>query len=302
MAQLIKLENYISRYQQDMYHYPGQFTRLKRENWQRLKLLWEEQRTTQEDEPIEEEPQESNFFNWRALFNRRSEVEEEEAVDHTNLLPASEEELKKYFLDTLYPFQLKWASTTINQMSFLNQDYYTDERLQFFLQRIPDTYFVMYHPVFELKNGPLTADIILITPLEMEVIKVIERPARQTMIASDDRYWYIEEDNIQTRILSPLISVKRTAKIIQSILHKYGLEMPLRKVILSVTNSIEFEREPYHTSFIGRNQHDHWLLEKQQLSAPIKHHQLKIAEALLKHVESVTVKRPEWEQQESSEF
>ncbi|WP_066195081.1 MULTISPECIES: hypothetical protein [Gracilibacillus] len=301
MAQLIKLENYISRYQQDIYHYPGQFTRLKRENWQRLKLLWEEQRTTQKDELIEEEPQESNFFNWRALFNRRSEVEEE-SFDHTNLLPDSEEELKQYFLDTLYPFQLKWASTTINKMSFLNQDYYTDERLQFFLQRIPDTYFVMYHPVFELKNGPLAADIILITPLEMEIIKVIDRPANQTMIAFDDRYWYTEEKNIQTRILSPLISVKRTAKIIQSILHKYGLEMPLRKVILSATNPIEFEREPYHTSFIGRDQHDHWLLQKQQLSAPIKHHQLKIAEALLQHVESVAVKRPEWEQKESPGF
>lgn len=41
MGQLIKLQDYISRYELDMYHYPSEFIRLKRKQWERMKHVWE---------------------------------------------------------------------------------------------------------------------------------------------------------------------------------------------------------------------------------------------------------------------
>ncbi|GAB2554220.1 NERD domain-containing protein [Gracilibacillus alcaliphilus] len=301
MAQLIKLENYISRYQQDIYHYPAQFTRLKKENWQRLKVLWEQQLKMKQTEP-EEETEESNFFNWRSLFHRRSEVEEVESEDEFPVLPQKEEELKQFFLDTLLPFQLRWASTTINQMSFLDREYHHDSLLRFFLQRMPDTYFIMYLPIFELKSGIVNGEVVMITPLEIEIIMAVEQAADQTLIASEQRYWHVAQQDIHTRTLSPLIALKRTETIVQSILKKYELEMPIKKVVLSRANTIEFQRVPYRTDFIGKEEFPAWLQQKQQLLSPIKHNQLKVTEALLRHVQSVSVRRPEWDSDDKADI
>ncbi|QGH35369.1 NERD domain-containing protein [Gracilibacillus salitolerans] len=302
MAQLIKLENYISRYQRDIFHYPSQFSRLKKENWERLKYLWEDQMQLKLEGKNEEDLKETNFSRWRSFFNSRSESDEldtEEESDEFDILPATEEDLKHYFLDTLIPFQLKWASTTINEMSFIDRNYYQDFLLKYFLQRIPDTHLLLYFPVFQLKNGPMEGEIVLISPLEIEIITLSEKPSNQTIIPNDARLWFLEENNIQSKFLSPLISTKRTETVIQSILKKYQLDFPVKKVILSRTNLIEYQLEPYHTKFIDRDRHEEWLKEKQQLYTPLKHQQLKVAEALLKHCESVAVKRPEWEQEDT---
>ncbi|MDX8047470.1 NERD domain-containing protein [Gracilibacillus sp. S3-1-1] len=307
MAQLIKLDNYISRYQRDTFHYPSQYSRLKKENWDRLKILWEEQLELKLTMENEEELKQTNFSKWRSLFKKRTGVESvninEEEADKVNvdILPSSEEELKHYFLDTLFPFQLKWASTTINEMSFIDRRYERDFLLKYFLQRIPDTHLLMYRPVFQLKNGPLEGDIILISPLGIEIITLIEKPSNQVIIPNDSRLWYVEDNQIQSKILNPLISVKRTEKVIQSVLKKYQLEFPINKVILSRTNVIDYQSEPYHTKYIGSNKHEEWLKEKQQLFTPLKHLQLKVAEALLKHSESIAVKRPEWKQADSGD-
>ena len=47
LAQLIKLRDYISRYEMNPYHYPTQFIRLKRENWQKLIDMWEQENMEQ---------------------------------------------------------------------------------------------------------------------------------------------------------------------------------------------------------------------------------------------------------------
>lgn len=40
MAQLIKMQDYISRYEQDIYRYPTQFARLKKQQWDKLKAAY----------------------------------------------------------------------------------------------------------------------------------------------------------------------------------------------------------------------------------------------------------------------
>ena len=41
MAQLVKLQDYVSRYQKDLKRYPTQFVRLKKIQWDRMKEEWE---------------------------------------------------------------------------------------------------------------------------------------------------------------------------------------------------------------------------------------------------------------------
>ena len=40
MAQLIKMQDYISRYEQDIYRYPTQFAKLKKQQWDKLKAAY----------------------------------------------------------------------------------------------------------------------------------------------------------------------------------------------------------------------------------------------------------------------
>ncbi|WP_079708215.1 nuclease-related domain-containing protein [Paraliobacillus ryukyuensis] len=300
MTQLIKLENYISRYEKDPFHYPGQFIRLKQENWKKLIIQWELQKE-QDMLPITEKKEEDMpVSRWKKFFQRREQMEE--TTDDSFTLPTSKQDLKQYFLDTLLPFQLKWASTTINEMSFLDRYYYEDLTLRYFLQRFPDTFFLLYNPVFKLKNATIDAEIILITPVGITIISMIERPSSVKIIAGDDRTWYTEENNIQTKFLSPILGLKRTETVIKSILGTIDTEFPVKKIVLSRTNDMEFQIEPYLTQFIGKGQHETWLQEQRNLVSPLKYTQLKVADALLSHCDSVAVKRPEWQEEEMDDF
>ena len=294
MGQLIKLENYISRYQQDIFHYPSQFSRLKQENWKNVHSMWEARMDMLElEETVEEKPDTSFLSRWRELFNK-NEAAEVDFVEEP--LPQTEAQLKHQFLDSIYHFQLNWASTTLSKMSFLNRVYQDDLTLKYLLQRFPDTYLFMYKPIFKLKNASVDSDLIMITPIGIEVIKLIEQASNQTIVTGDDRTWYYEDGNVQTKFISPLLSLKRTTKIIRSILDFHNLEMPINRVVLSRTNQIRYNLEPFQTQFIDRDKHEDWLKKQRQLSSPLKHLQLKVAEALLKHSDTVAVNRPEWEQ------
>ncbi|SEO83811.1 Nuclease-related domain-containing protein [Amphibacillus marinus] len=304
MGQLIKLENYVSRYEQDMFHYPAQYVRLKRTNWDKLKYDWENKQA-----PIMIETEESLAANevkakrWTRFFNRSSTEEEDGTVDINNHnLPQTEVQLKQFFLDSLLQFQLKWASTTMREMSFIDQQYQHNLVLKYFLQRFPDTYLFMYNPVFKLKKASIDTDIIMITPVEIYVIKLLELPSSQVIIAGDERTWFTEDQNVRSKLLSPLLSLKRTYKVIQSVLNHAELDIPVHRVVLSRTNQIDFNIEPYQTQFIDRDRHEAWLTKQRQFISPLKHKQLKVAEALVACSDTLSVSRPEWERQDNENF
>ncbi|PXW88186.1 nuclease-like protein [Streptohalobacillus salinus] len=298
MSQLVKLENYISRYQQDPFHYPSQYIRLKQENWKHLLDVWKQE---QNQILLETPDVEYHLFDkWRKRFAKRTETD---VIEESSLiLPQNEEQLKQYFLDSLFNFQLKWASSTISQMSFLDRDYFDDFTLKYLLQRFPDTYLFMYKPIFKLKNAEIETDIVLIAPFEVLIIKIVEFPLGETVIAEDDRSWLKEEKNIRSKFMSPLISLKRSDKLIRSILNHKEIDMPVKKVVLSRTNKIEFHLEPYQTEFIDKDHHEDWVQSQRQTNAPLKHNQLKVLDALLTFSDTVSFSRPEWQATDSDDF
>ncbi|WP_010096200.1 hypothetical protein [Ornithinibacillus scapharcae] len=298
MAQLIKLQNYITRYEWDIYRYPSQFIRLKQDNWKKLQYLWQNQEEMQLPES-EEETSKKNKWKFFAKKHQADLAEKPRVEDN---LPNSEKELKRYFLDHLLPFQFKWATSTISNVSFVEKKYYTDKTLQYFLQRFPDTFLLMYYPIFEIRNAPVETEIILITPIGIDIIYLLEETPDTIISATEERSWTFETNNKVTKKLSPIFALKRTEKIVRGILDKYEIDFPIEKIVLSRTNIINFLSEPYKTRIIGKKDYENWFKVKRSLSSPLKSNQLKGAEALLKHCQSTYVKRPEWLEEEDNGF
>lgn len=296
MAQLIKLQDYISRYEWNPYRYPSQYMRLKQDNWRKLQYM-EDNDNTVEVEEEEHAEQTSKFSKWKSFIKTGNwQAEEKESVDEDNRLPKTEKDLKQYFLDKLFPLQLKWATSTVTDVSFMDKRFYHDDRLKFFLQRFPDTYLLLYYPIFNIKKAPVDGEIILLSPIGIEIIYLIEKKPNAKIVADDERTWIIKESDEQSKILSPMIALKRTEQLVKSILSLEDIEFPINKVVLSRVNNIEFHSEPFNTKIIGKYNYEKWFKEKRSLVSPLKSSQLKIADLLLKNCRSTSVKRPEWEE------
>ncbi|WP_053218858.1 hypothetical protein [Virgibacillus senegalensis] len=300
MAQLVKLQNYISRYEKDIFHYPGQFSRMKKEKWEKTLNQWEADRLHSElDKPEQQEPEPSR---WRSMFSRKGKQEEEWKTENDIVeIPPTKERLKRNFLDRLIPFQLKWASSTVSQTSFLDRTFLQDQTLKYFLQRFPDTYLFMYEPVFNVKNSVIEGDIVLIQPQGIEIINLVEYPSADVILASEERVWEINMQGKNERILSPMISLRRTEQIIKSTLDLHQLDFPIQKTVLSRINKISFEREPFHTRLVDKKEHENWLLQHRQEVSPLKHKQLIVCKALLNQCQTVAVRRREWEENDGSQ-
>lgn len=298
MAQLVKLQDYITRYEWDMYRYPSQYIRYKQTKWRKLYDMWEYPGyiiPNAETETEKETTEPSRLQKIKSIFKQTAK-KEKETPSKTVTLPETEEDLKHYFLRKLLPFQLKWATSTVTNISALKESYQTDQRLQYFLQRFPDTYLLMYYPIFSLKKAPVDADIIIISPIGIDIIHMIEEEPNRTIIAGDERTWMIEEGDKQTKILSPYISLKRTEQIIKRIFYANDIQFPIQKVVLSRTNPILFHTSPYQQQIIGKHEHEEWFMKKRSISSPLKNRQLKATEVLLKNCQTTSVRRPEWEE------
>lgn len=296
MAQLIKLKDYISRYEWNAYRYPSQYIRLKNENWKKLYQLWLDRDNIVAGESTDTEKP-SGFSKLKSFM--KQENEPEDVVTTADLLPATEQELKQYFLNKLLSFQMRWATSTVTDVSFTDKDYQYDANLKYFLQRFPDIYFLMYYPIFNIKNASIDGEIILISPIGIEIICLLEEDQEATIMAGDDRTWKVETGMSERTIISPLLALKRTEHMIKRILNTEQVEFPVEKIVLSRTNNIVFSSEPYQTKIIGKYQYEKWFMDKRQLRSSLKGDQLKTTEALLKYCLTTSIKRPEWEEEVS---
>ena len=206
MAQLVKLQDYISRYQIDLTRYSTQFVRLKKGQWEKTKFEWQSGEMMTKWEHLDMEQQEEQetktklsllkkFFPVR--FSKQEEQQEEniEQLDVSNefaddevreeetallfepnivYTPRSLEELKRIFLDQFFQFQMKWASSTLREKSYVDRKFMRDHLLRTLLQSLPDSYMLFYYPILRLKKAPIELEIVLMTPTECYIIKVLE--------------------------------------------------------------------------------------------------------------------------------
>ncbi|MET3505922.1 nuclease-related domain-containing protein [Halalkalibacter oceani] len=300
MAHLIKLEDYISRYQFDLHRYPSQFSRMKKERWYYVKSEWEQARHPSlqvEDEPEEEEAESKGEGIFSQALQRlkgwrRSAVEEdpwEEAPpSNDELPPKSLEQVKQEFLDELYKSQLRWASSSLLEESTLHPRYKADKWLRFFCQHIPDNYFLLYKPVLFMKKAPIELDIMLISPTEIICLTMLEGSELSVFEASSDRFWIEYVDKTRKKRVSPLISLGRMSRVLTTILEEAGLSYPIRKVVLSPSSMIDHKLQGAKLDLIDRRGFDAWHQRLRKHPSPLKHQQMKVTAAILSYCHTVS--------------
>ncbi|MDP4170530.1 MAG: nuclease-related domain-containing protein [Bacillota bacterium] len=323
MGQLIKLQDYISRYEQDIFSYPSRFVRLKQQQWTRTKENWEtegvdasnlsfqnqgfEQSDEKEKQPFFAKMKDLLKFNTRVedVWEVEAETKALEMDDDSlqfsaafHVKPAEINDLKQQFLDQLFRFQLKWASTTLFEKSNLHSKFYFDDKLKFFLQRFPDTFLTLYRPIFLLKKAPVEAEIILLTPTDAWCISFLEEENDSVFIGSSERFWLKRLKNDESKFLNPVIALNRTEKIVRKIFQLHEIDLPIHKLILSRNGYIDFPSPPFDVKFVEMRNFDGWFQSMRSLKSPLKHIQLKAAQVLLQYCQTASMRRHEWEKPE----
>lgn len=210
--------------------------------------------------------------------------------------PASLDELKQNFLNQLLRFQMKWGSSTLREKSFVDQSFFLDERLRFFLQRFPDTFLVLYKPIFLLKNAPVEVEVILLTPVDAWCITFLEAEEDAAFIGSSERFWVRRHHkHPDKKVLNPLLGANRMTNIVSQLFELYGVNMPIKKVILSRNGYVDYPEAPYDITLLDKRTFPEWFERMRAISSPLKAQQLKGAQALLEHCQTTSSLRPEWE-------
>ena len=324
MGQLIKLQDYTSRYEQNIYHYSARFVTLKKQQWEKVQKNWENPddliSLSYMNQSVEAEEQQvdnnqSLLGKIKNVFHRRhpnnlevknlsnqdtQSIEENEFSSFEEIFmsghrPANIDELKKLFLNKLFDFQMTWATSTLVDKSFVNKRFYFDERLKYFLQRFPDTYLVFYRPVFKLKKATIEVETILIGPTDIWCIHFVEEADLSVFIGNNGKFWSHRNKNQEKKIVNPLIALNRMGKIVKKILEIAEVQMPVHKILLSRNGYFDYPTPPFDVELIDKRNYDEWFQTLRSLRSPIKATQLKGAEALLQFCQTTSVKRIEWE-------
>ncbi|WP_409306058.1 NERD domain-containing protein [Peribacillus sp. SCS-155] len=317
MGQLIKLQDYISRYEQDVYRYPSQFVRLKHQQWEKLKaayLAGELQNlfAGKEESDIEDDwiyqPKQALFTKVKGLFKKDRELENQYEIEgsshqddnifslHIPNSPDSMEDLKQTYLNQLLRFQMKWASSTLHEKSVIDPAFYLDERLRFFLQRFPDTFLVLYKPVFLLKNAPVEVEVILLSPTDAWCITFLEAEEDAAFVGTNERFWLKRHHRYgDKKVLNPMLALNRMEKIVTQVFTLYEVNLPIKKVILSRNGYIDYPLVPFDTLLLDKRSFPEWFQRMRNLSSPLKHLQLKAAQALLDYCDTASNRRLEWD-------
>ena len=192
------------------------------------------------------------FQKMKGIFRRKQEealvVEVEIPKKEDNIFSlhipsdtASLEDLKHTFLNQLLHFQMKWGSSTIHEKSFVDDTFFLDEKLRFFLQRFPDTFLVMYKPVFRLKNAPVEVDVIVISPMDAWCITFLEAEEDAAFIGSSEKFWVRRHHKYpDKKVLNPFLSVNRMGSIVKQLFDLYEVTLPIKKVVLSRNGYIDY--------------------------------------------------------------
>lgn len=300
-----------------MNRYPSQFTRMKRERWYYVKSQWQQQqvenkREHQMNDEVEDDwfEEQSNIFSQalnrvRAFYQKRTSPFEREAdlvVKETSSeanLPPTLEALREHFLEEIFQSQLRWASSSLVDVSTLHPRYQYDEWLRFFALRLPDNYFLMYKPVFFIKNAPIELEIMLISPTELSCITILEGQEHSVFEATSERFWIEYVDKTRKKRLSPFVSLGHMTGVVSQLMKDANLSFPIRKVVLAPMSVIDNKVQGAKVDFVDKRNFQAWHEKLQRHPSPLKKDQVLTAQALLKHCHIVASSREEADEESS---
>ncbi|QQK81196.1 NERD domain-containing protein [Salicibibacter cibi] len=294
MAHLVKLEDYISRYESDIHQYPSQFIRLKRERWKRLHRLWAKANQQVGNGLIVEEDwfaEENKTVLQQALqkLNGIHKKGTRETVktntgldaDYEHLIGKSRESLHDFFYYELLQSQLRWASSSSSEVSVADSKYRYDSRLRDILRLLPDNYMIFYYPIFKIQQADIQLDVLLLSPSELYCVTYVEAPANTLFEMSSQRFWREFRSKTEHKRLNPLLSVKRMEDVVRSIFQHKGIDFAVKKAVLmpdALVDDIDFAG---NVEMVDHRHYKQWMDKISKHVSPMKKEQFHAAEALL---------------------
>jgi len=327
MAQLVKLQDYISRYQIDLARYPTQFVRLKQSQWERVKRQWElgeeisEWQHNDDDSENDSFEGKDKFSLFKKIFAGRQKGENEdiEQIEITNELvsdedsipdeettltfepkivyaPQSIHELKRMFIDQFFHFQMKWASSTLREKSYVDPRFMRDPLLRNLLQKLPDNYLLFYYPILQIRKAPIELDVVLMSPTECICITVLEAENQAVYVGGSERFWIKKVGTKDSKVLNPMISLNRMESVLTQLFKQENINMPIRKVILTQSGYFDYPGSPYGIQFVDRRNYGEWMEHLRKVSSPMKHMQIRASQTILSNVQTTSFNRDIWQQ------
>lgn len=166
-----------------------------------------------------------------------------------------------------------------------------DTLLRSFAQQLPDNYLLFYYPILLLKKAPVELDIIILTPVECMCITVLEQQDVAAFSGSGDRFWLKKLGEKETKLLSPLIALNRTEKIISGIFKAQEIDFPVRKYLISRNGYIDHPGSAFDVDIIDRRAYDNWFSSLKKMSVPMKSTQFKAGQAILDLGQTTSISR-----------
>jgi hypothetical protein len=311
VAHLIKLEDYISRYQFDLTRYPSQYTRMKKERWYYHKSEWEQKQALSSSE---NERNVTHMIEGRTRglltetvkrirrWSKRSQIEKE--LVSSELEPEkfneSFEQMKEEFSNNLFDAQLNWASSSLLEESSFDPKYRSDTWLKFFAQQIPDNYFLMYKPIFFIKQAYIELDVLLISPTEVFCISILEGHEHSVFEASSERFWTEFIHKTRKKRISPLMSLSRMTGVVTPILMGANVNFPVRTVVLCPSSIIDNKIQGAKVELVDRRNFSKWHERIKNHPSPIKNQQMKVTSLLFDYCFTAASKRSQEPKEEDS--
>ena len=327
MAQLVKLQDYISRYQIDLARYPTQFVRLKKSQWERVKRQWElgedisEWQHTDDDSGNDSFAEKERFSLFKKIFagRQKEETEDVEQLEISNELvsdedsipeeettltfepkivyaPQSIHELKRMFIDQFFHFQMKWASSTLREKSYVDPRFMRDPLLRNLVQKLPDNYLLFYYPILQIRKAPIELDVVLMSPTECICITVLEAENQAVYVGGSERFWIKKVGTKDSKVLNPMISLNRMESVLTQLFMQDNINMPIRKVILTQNGYFDYPGSPYGIQFVDRRNYGEWMENLKKVSSPMKHMQIRASQMILNNVQTTSFNRDIWKQ------
>ncbi|PYZ97145.1 hypothetical protein CR205_00650 [Alteribacter lacisalsi] len=303
MAQLVKLSNYISRYEMDLHHYSRRYPRLKKERWQRMREYWE----TEQKRPLLSDYEEivtSSYgvegTSWKRFFRRfpllhkwsgQSEAEDVEQAGRLNRPVSTIEALGRTFKEELYRFQLSWASSTISETSQISKEFLKDTLLARLVKDLPDTYLILYCPVVRIRNAEVEIGIIVVTPVEIWLLQALEGDEHTIYTPLDERYWSRRGRGREDKMVHPGIALRRMVSVIREILQEQDHPAVLKTAVLARNSFIDVTGKGQRMLTIDKRSYGTWFEQMKKNHSPIKPAQLQTVRLLLKYCETYAAAR-----------
>lgn len=303
LAHLIKLDNYVSRYQYDIFRYQSQYSRLKKERWERLKLEWDRSQYSEQAPDPFYTKQSGSLLNKLAFLkgkNNQSKSDEIPFISQNYRFKFTTiEELKHIFFHELFQFQLKWASSTLLEKSTIDHKYTKDPTLKWLCKTFPDNYLVLYKPSLMYPKALVQFDILLVGPTDVWCMVVLESSKNTIYQTDSERYWIELTGDKKKKIINPMLSINRMSTILSMIMSDSEQDMSIKKIVLTKEGYIDVNNSYGQTLFIDQRSKNLWVDKIRNNRSPLKSTQLKFAQNLLQNCQTNATKRQEFEHEKS---